>query len=93
MVGMPKEARECKKFVEISLPLVLVGRLCVHGMIVIFDAFSVYIYNKEGTVITKGRWDPLRNLYMIPIEAFNLHNEPGGGCSQRHARNSRGAAK
>ena len=77
MVGVPKEARECKKFAEITLPLVSVGRLCVHGMIVAFDDTSVYICNKDGTLISKGRRDPLRNLYMIPIEAPKLHNELG----------------
>ena len=32
--GAPIEARRCKKFYEVSLPLVSVGKLCVHGMTV-----------------------------------------------------------
>ena len=88
MVGVPKEARECKKFAEITLPLVSVGRLCVHGMIVAFDDTSVYICNKDGAVISKGRRDPLRNLYMIPIESGKaMHVAPGVQATRKQNNN------
>ena len=64
--GAPIEARRCKKFYEVSLPLVSVGKLCVHGMTVTFDATAVYVY-KDGKEILRGRRDPLRNLYMLPV--------------------------
>ena len=64
--GAPIEARRCKKFYEVSLPLVSVGKLCVHGMTVTFDATGVYVY-KNGKEILRGRRDPLRNLYMLPV--------------------------
>ena len=65
--GIKAAARNCKKFVEVTLPLISVGRLCVHGYNVAFDAAHVYVFTKTGNLITRGRRDPLRNLYMIPI--------------------------
>ena len=47
--GAPIEARRCKKFYKVSLPLVSVGKLCVHGMTVTFDATAVYVY-KDGSI-------------------------------------------
>jgi hypothetical protein len=64
--GAPIEARRCKKFYEVSLPLVSVGKLCVYGMTVKFNAVGVYVY-KDGKEILRGRRDPLRNLYMLPV--------------------------
>ena len=69
--GVPDAARKCKKFVENQIPLVSVGRLCVHGLIVAFDMNSVYIMNKNGQLIVNGHRDPLRNLYLIPIETID----------------------
>ena len=69
LAGVPTAARECKKFIEVALPLISVGRLCIHGLIVAFDAQHIYIFNKRGQLVNKGNRDPQRNLYMIPIEA------------------------
>ena len=33
--GIPESACTCKKFIEVTLPLVSVGKLCIHGMTVI----------------------------------------------------------
>ena len=35
-------------------------------MTVTFDATGVYVY-KDGKEILRGRRDPLRNLYMLPV--------------------------
>ena len=51
-----------------KLPLVSVGRLCVHGLIVAFNMNAVYILKKNGQIIVKGHQDPLWNLYLIHIE-------------------------
>ena len=68
LAGVPPAARECTKFREIALPLISVGKLCVHGMIVAFDARRVNIFNQQEELIKKGPQDPIRNLYQIPIE-------------------------
>ena len=53
--GIPPAARNCTKFAEVHLPLVLVGKLCVHGMIVVFDESFVYIINKQSKkLIARG---------------------------------------
>ena len=69
--GAPIEARRCKKFYEVSLPLVSVGKLCVHGMTVMFNKAGVYVF-KDGDMILEGRRDPLRNLYLLPVSAGNV---------------------
>ena len=66
--GVPADARRCYKFKEVSLPLVSVEKLCVHGMKVHFDEHHVKVYNKNNKLLLVGHRDPLRNLYMIPIE-------------------------
>ena len=48
LAGVPVVARECKKFIEVALPLISEGRLCIHGLIVTFDAQHVYIFNERG---------------------------------------------
>ena len=72
---VPQQDRRCKKFIEVTLPLVSVGRLCIHGLIVAFDAQHVYIYNKRGRLVNKGYRDLVRNLYMIPIEDVSKHEQ------------------
>ena len=67
MVHVPPAARACKKFVEVKLPLISVGNLCTHGLIVQFDAQNVYVFTQQGRLVSKGRRDTLRNLYQIPI--------------------------
>ena len=62
---------DCHKFLAVSLPLVLVGTLCIHGMQVLFNKHSVTVFNKLGDVVTQGKFDPLWNLYMIPIDTVN----------------------
>lgn len=69
--GIPGPAHDCHKFLEVSLLLVLVGTLCIHGMQVLFDVNKVTVFNKLGDVVTQGKRDPLRNLYMIPIDTVN----------------------
>ena len=66
--GLPSPARACHKFLKVSLPLVLVGTLCIHGMLVLFDKHNVTVFNKLGTIVTQGHKDPNRNLYMILID-------------------------
>ena len=46
--GVPVNARLCYKFKEVSLPLVSVGKLCVHGMKVYFNEHHVKVYNKDN---------------------------------------------
>ena len=64
---IPEQARTCKKFIKIILPLVSVGRLFVNGLIVAFDATHVYVLNKEGQILSTGTRDPEQNLYLLPI--------------------------
>ena len=80
--GIDPEARTCKKFLEVKLPLISVGRLCKHGYLVAFDASSVYVFTANGGLITRGRRDPLRNLYFLPIP----HEAQGVG--QLNTKNS-----
>ena len=68
LAGVPAGARRCYKFRQVSLPLVSVGKLCVHGMKVHFDEHHVKVYNQANKLLLVGHRDPLRNLYMIPIE-------------------------
>ena len=65
--GIDASARTCKKFFKVKLSLISVGRLCVHGYLVAFDASSVYVFTENDALVTKGRRDPLRNLYFLPI--------------------------
>ena len=66
--GIPADTQQCYKFKEVSLPLVSVGKLCVHGMKVYFDECHVKVYNKDNKLLLVGHRDPIRNLYMISIE-------------------------
>ena len=65
---IPTNAQQCYKFKEVSLPLVSVGKLCVHGMKISFDENHVKVYNKDNKLLLVGHRDPLRNLYIIPIK-------------------------
>ena len=67
LAGAPAGALDCKKFLEVTLPLISVGRLCIHGLMVAFNKQGVYVFDQHGTVIAKGRRDPIRNLYLIPV--------------------------
>ena len=67
LAGAPAGALDCKKFIEVTLPLISVGRLCIHGLMVAFNKQGVYVFDRHGTVIAKGRRDPIRNLYLIPV--------------------------
>ena len=53
-----ERAHTCKKFIEVTLPLVSVGHLCVNGPIVEFDASHVYVLNKYGQILSTGTRDP-----------------------------------
>ena len=66
---LPVQARTCHKFAEVRLPLISVGKICQHGHTVVFtrDAVEV-IRDTDGRVVLKGTRDPVRNLYMIPID-------------------------
>ena len=82
MPGIPRTGRECKKFHEVELPLVSVGKLCVNGMKVSFDDKGVEVKNKSnGTIVTTGRRDPVRNLYMLPIPSSVQHKPQGVGLN------------
>ena len=48
MEGVPAGARTCKKFVEISFPLVSVGKFCQHGLTVVFAGTKVIVLDKNG---------------------------------------------
>ena len=73
-------AERCKKFVEVQLPLVSVGRLCAHGMTVVFDADNARIFSKEGRLLECGRRDPFRNVCLLPINLTRV--EPGVDCKK-----------
>ena len=73
--GIPQQARECKKFLEVTLPLVSVGKLCVNGMIVVFDDKQVHVLNKNGALVSQGTRDPNRNLYLMPIASRSAQSQ------------------
>ena len=70
MEGIPAPARTCAKFVEITIPLILVGQLCIYGMIITFDKDHIYVRTKQEKLIVKGRRGPVRNLYLILIQTY-----------------------
>ena len=43
MAGVPAGACTCKKFIEVTLPLVSVGKLCQHGLTVVFNGTKVIV--------------------------------------------------
>ena len=58
MDGVPAAAQTCKKFVEVKLPLVSVGKLCTNGMLVLFDADSVNVFNQQTRqIVAQGKRD------------------------------------
>ena len=59
----------CHKFVEVSLPLLSVPRLCIKGYHVYFNQDSVFVI-KNGRIVTRGQRDPARNLYLILLPAI-----------------------
>ena len=65
--GVPKEALKCKKFVEVTLPLVSVGKLCQHGMHIHFDEHFVRVYDAHGCLVVQGHRDKRQNIYLIPV--------------------------
>ena len=65
--GIPEAARTCKKFVEVTLPIISVVKLCIHGMIVVFDIKHVQILDRKGTTVATGKQDPQRNIYLIKV--------------------------
>lgn len=69
--GIPRPVHICHKFLDASLPLVLVQTLCIHGMWVLFDEHNVMVFNKLGNIVTQGKHDPFQNLYMIPIDTMH----------------------
>ena len=73
--GVPADARRCYKFKEVSLPLVSVGKFCIHGMKLHFGEHNVKVHNKDNKILLVGYCDPLRSLYMIPIEDNNVSQE------------------
>ena len=64
---LPKQARSCHKFTDISIPLISVPKLCEAGCAVDFQQDKVTINNKQGTTLVTGCRDSLWNLYMIDI--------------------------
>jgi len=68
MADVPAGSRTCKKFVEVSIPLVSVGKFCQHGLTVIFAGTKVIVLDKNGQRLHEGRRDIAQNLYLIPID-------------------------
>lgn len=64
---LPRQARSCHKFNDISIPLISVPKLCEAGCTVDFQQDTVTINDKQGTTLVTGRRYPYRNLYMIDI--------------------------
>ena len=61
-------ARTCKKIVQVKLLLVSVGKLCTNGMLVLFDANSVNVFNQQTRqIVAQGKRDIRSNIYMIPV--------------------------
>lgn len=82
-----QQQHECKKFLEVTLPLISVGRLCLQGYIVVFDETAVYVFTKQGTLIQKGRRDPHRNIYLLQIPTVEprvLVTSPSAFLAQRN---------
>ena len=65
---LPDRARACRKFSDITLPLVSVPQLCDSNMYVLFTKTSVTGTNATGDTVLEGHRDPSRNLYMVPLE-------------------------
>ena len=65
--GLPPLVQECHKFIKVSLPLVSVGKLCINGIIVVFNDSTVTVMTKSGRTILQGKRDPFHNLYMMPV--------------------------
>lgn len=61
-------ARDCHKFIDITLPLISVPQLCDSNMEVLFNKISVAVTNANGDTVLEGHRDPSRNLYMVPLE-------------------------
>lgn len=66
---LPMGARRCHKFAEVHLPLISVGKICQHGFTVTFTHDSVVVtHDRDAEVVLRGIRDPVRNLYMIPLD-------------------------
>ena len=65
----------CKKFDDITLPLISVSQLTARRYKVVFDGNVVLIIRHDGFV-TKGYRDPLRNLYFVPVHPTTFLKAP-----------------
>ena len=75
LAQLPLEARRCLKFKEITLPLLSVGRFCQQGMEVTFTKDKVTVCNQQGLIVLTGRRDPVRNLYLVPLDNTSVTTE------------------
>ena len=58
LLGLPTAAQKCEKFWKVTLPLVLVGTLCVNRLTVTFDVNGVTTVDETEKVVAEGCRDP-----------------------------------
>lgn len=63
--GVPQATQQCYKFMEISLPLILVGKLCVQDMRMHFNECHVKVYSKDGELVIRGYCDSFNFVLAI----------------------------
>ena len=66
--NLPLAAKKCHKFKEIWLPLLSIPQLCKSKLTVAFKEETVDISNSEGDVLITGFLDPVKDLFMVPID-------------------------
>ena len=65
---LPLAVKNCHKFKEIWLLLLSVPQLCKSKTTVIFRGETVEISNSDGNILITGFLDPVKDLFMIPID-------------------------
>ena len=65
---LPLAAKKCHKFKEIWLPLLSVPQLCKSKLTVTFKGETVEISDSDGNTHITGFLDPVKDLFMIPID-------------------------
>ena len=60
--------QNCHKFKEIWLPLLSVPQLCKNKLTVTFKGETVEVSDSDGNVLITGFLDPVKGLFMAPID-------------------------
>ena len=65
---LPLAAKKCHKFNKIWLPLLSVPQLCKNKLTVTFKGETVEVSDSDGNVLIKGFFNPVKDLFMVPID-------------------------